>query len=65
MAPEDYVSYDHQIQNMRLRNTTPEHVKKVISKFKPKTSCDVQGQSTKMIKLISHEIAVPLAHIFN
>jgi hypothetical protein len=64
-APEDYVSYDHQIQNMRLGNTTPEHVKKVIAKFKPKTSCDVQGQSTKMIKLISHEIAVPLAHIFN
>ncbi len=44
MAPEDYVSYDHQIQNMRLGNTTPEHVKKVITKFKPKTSCDVQGQ---------------------
>jgi hypothetical protein len=64
-APEDYVSYDHQIQNMRLGNTTPEHVKKVIAKFKPKTSCDVQGQSTKMIKLISHEISVPLAHVFN
>ena len=38
--------------------------KKVIAKFKPKTSCDVQGQSTKMIKLISHEISVPLAHVF-
>jgi hypothetical protein len=27
-APEDCVSYDHQIQNLRLGNTTPEHVKK-------------------------------------
>jgi hypothetical protein len=64
-APEDYVSYDHQIPNLRLGNTTPEHVKKVISKFKPKTSCDVQGQSTKMIKFVSNEISVPLAHVFN
>jgi hypothetical protein len=64
-APEDYVNYDRPIPNMPLGNTTPEHVKKVIAKFQPKTSCDVQGQSTKMIKFISSEIAVPLAHIFN
>jgi len=50
---------------MPLGNTTPEHIKKVISKFQPKTSCDVQGQSTKMIKFISNEIAAPLSHIFN
>jgi hypothetical protein len=50
---------------MSLGNTTPEHIKKVISKFQPKTSCDVQGQSTKMIKFISNEIAAPLSHIFN
>jgi hypothetical protein len=64
-APEDYVYYNHQFPDLSLGNTTPEHVKKVISKFQPKTSCDVQGQSTKMIKFISHEISVPLAHIFN
>ncbi len=43
-ASEEYVNYDHPIPNMSLGNTTPEQVKKVISKFQPKTSCNVQGQ---------------------
>jgi hypothetical protein len=64
-APEDYINYNRDIPNMSLGNTTPEHIKKVISKFQPKTSCDVQGQSSKMIKFISNEIAAPLSHIFN
>ncbi len=59
-APEDYVNYNRQILNMSLGNTTPEHVKKVILNFQPKTS-----QSTKMIKFICNEICVPLAYIFN
>jgi hypothetical protein len=50
---------------MHLGNTTPAHVKKVIANFQPKSSCDINGQSTKMIKAISSEISVPLAHIFN
>jgi hypothetical protein len=64
-APEDYVNYNRQIPNMLLGNTTPAHVKKVISNLQPKTSCDINGQSTKMIKFICNEICVPLAHIFN
>jgi hypothetical protein len=63
-APEDYVNYNRRIPNMQLGNTTPAHVKKVIASFQPKTSCDINGQSTKMIKTISNEISVPLAHIF-
>jgi hypothetical protein len=43
----------------------PEYVLKVIKKFKPENSCDIHGVSTKMIKYIGPEIAVPLAHIFN
>jgi hypothetical protein len=50
---------------MQLGNTTPAHVKKVGASFQPKISCDINGQSTKMIKTISNEISVPLAHIFN
>jgi hypothetical protein len=62
---EDYVDYGHDIPPMSLGNTTPEHVLKVIKKFKPKNSCDIHGVSTKMIKYVGPEIAVPLAHIFN
>ena len=43
-APEDYINYNRDIPNLNLGNTTPEHIKKVIAKFQPKTSCDVQGQ---------------------
>jgi hypothetical protein len=63
--PEDYVNYNRQIPQMQLGNTTPDHVKKTIKKLKSKNSCDVFGMSSKLIKLIGNEIAVPLAHIFN
>ena len=35
---------------MLLGNTTPGYVKKVMANFQPKTSWDINGQSTKMIK---------------
>jgi len=63
--PEDYINYGRQIPSLLLRNTTPEHLLKIIKKFKPKNSCDINGVSTKMIKLIGPEIVVPLSHIFN
>jgi hypothetical protein len=62
---EDYIFYDTPVPDLLLQNTTPEHVRKTIKNFKPKNSNDAQGVSTKMIKLISDEISVPLAHIFN
>jgi hypothetical protein len=63
--PEDYVVYNRDIPNLNLKNTTPEHVKKVIRSLAPKLSCDVSGISTKMIKYIGDEISKPLSHIFN
>ena len=63
--PEDYIHYGREIPNMQLGNTTPEHVRKVIMNFKNKFSCDVQGVSTHMIKLVGSEISIPLSHIFN
>jgi hypothetical protein len=59
------VDYGREIPNLQLGNTTPEHIIKIIKKFAPKSSCDVNGVSTKMIKFIGNEIARPLAHIFN
>jgi hypothetical protein len=63
--PEDYIDYGRQIPDLNLTNTTPEHVKQIISGLAPKTSCDVSGVSTKLIKFIGSSIAAPLSHIFN
>jgi len=62
---DEYVNYDHAIPDLLLQNTTPEHVKKIIRSLKPKLSSDVQGVSTKMVKFVGNEIAVPLSYIFN
>ena len=62
---EDYVVYDHVFPDMNLTNTTPEHILKIIKGMQPKNSNDIDGQSTKLIKLIGLEISCPLAHIFN
>jgi hypothetical protein len=63
--PEDYVNYGRQIPQMQWGNTTPEHVLKIIKKLKSKNSCDVNGISTKLIKYVGNEIAIPLSHVFN
>jgi hypothetical protein len=62
---EDYVNYNRPVPDLLLQNTTPEHVLKTINKFQPKSSCDAQGVSTKMIKFIGEVISIPLSHIFN
>ncbi len=63
--PEDFVHYPNDVPPLNLTNTTPEHVLKIIQSLAPKTSCDVYGTSTKIIKFIGDKIAVPLSHIFN
>ena len=63
--PEDFIDYGRDIPNLLLGNTTVEHVIKTIKKFQSKSSCDIDGVSTKMIKFIGVEIATPLSHIFN
>jgi len=63
--PEDYINYGREIPELSLGNTIPEHVLKTIRKFKNKASCDIDGISTKMVKFIGPEIAIPLAHVFN
>jgi len=63
--PEDYINYGRDIPEINLGNTTHEHILKIIRKFKLKSSCDIHGVSTKMIKFIGPAIAKPLSHIFN
>jgi hypothetical protein len=63
--PEEYINYGHAVPDLLLQNTTPEHIQKIIKKLQPKNSCDANGVSTKMIKLVGAEISFLLAHIFN
>jgi hypothetical protein len=64
-SAEEYINYGRIIPDLLLQNTTPEHIKKIIKSLKPKLSSDAQGISTKMIKFVGNELAVPLSHIFN
>jgi hypothetical protein len=64
-SPEEYINYGRPVPDLSLQNTTPELVKKIIKNLKPKLSYDAEGVSTKMIKSIGNEIALPLSHIFN
>ena len=48
-----------------MQNVTPEYLIKIVRDLKPKNSCDIDGVSSKMIKLVINEITVPLSHIFN
>jgi hypothetical protein len=65
LQPEEFVNYGRLVPDLELMNTTPEHVLKIIKKFTPKSSNDIHGVSTKMVKFLGPELAVPLAHIFN
>jgi len=48
-----------------LQNVTPDYLVKIVKDLKSKTSTDIDGVSSKMIKLVISEIKVPLSHIFN
>ena len=63
--PEDYLPQYPNITPLNLQNTTPDHIIKIVKNFAPKNSADTDGVSSKMIKFIIVQIAVPLAHIFN
>jgi hypothetical protein len=63
--PEEYIQINPETVPLNLQNTTPDHVKKIVKSLAAKNSADSDGVSSKMIKLIINEIAIPLAHIFN
>jgi hypothetical protein len=62
---EDFVHYDHQFPDLNLGNVTPQYVEKILKSFTAKSSVDIDGISTKLLKMIGAEISVPLSHIFN
>jgi hypothetical protein len=38
---------------------------KILDSMQPKTSSDISGISTKLLKILNFELAVPLVHLFN
>jgi hypothetical protein len=64
-SPESYLDPPIIIEEFNLHNVTPEYIVKIVKLLASKSSTDMDGLSSKMIKLISLEISVPLSHIFN
>ena len=48
-----------------IGDTGPAHVFDIINALPPKTSADLLGLSTKLLKNISYQICGPLAHVFS
>ena len=51
--------------SMFLYNTNCEEITKVIDKMACKSSCGVDGISSKVVKYVAQYISIPLSHIFN
>jgi hypothetical protein len=53
------------IANLNLELIGPGHLCELVKTFESKTSCDLDGISTKLLKHIIHDISLPLSHILN
>jgi hypothetical protein len=53
------------IANLNLELIGPGHLCEIVKTFESKTSCDLDGISTKLLKHTIQEISIPLSHIFN
>ena len=64
--PEEYLPV---LQNpppeMTIKEIAQGELINIISAMDPKTSNDINGISTKLIKSLKHEISTPLTHLFN
>ena len=50
---------------MFLKCTSNKEIEEIIASMKSKSSCRIDGISSKLIKHISHIISIPLCHVFN
>jgi Reverse transcriptase (RNA-dependent DNA polymerase) len=57
---------DHNVNsNLQFGNMSVADFISTINSLQPKNSSDISGISTKMLKLLKFELAVPLVHLFN
>jgi hypothetical protein len=65
LDPTDFIPPNPTPPNLELGPTSPATVFETIKNFTSKTSIDIDGLSTQLLKQIAHVICVPLFHIFN
>jgi hypothetical protein len=64
VKPEHYMPNLPDVADLDLGSTSQGHICDIIKSLQPKNSCDVDGLSTKLLKKLSIELSLPLAHIF-
>jgi hypothetical protein len=65
LEPDDFIPPNPNPPSLDLGLTSPATVSQTIRNFESKTSLDINGLSTKLLKYIANEISIPLSHIFN
>ena len=63
--PTSYCNYPEDVPTLHLGGIGPIHFTDLVKAMPSKNSTDLDGISTFLLKQISYEISVPLAHIFN
>ena len=60
--PEDYLNETDLL--FELGSVTPDEILDICKHIKGKSSLDIDGVNSKLLKKVIHEVAIPLAHIF-
>jgi hypothetical protein len=63
--PLSYVPDHPNVPSLSFNPTGPSQIIDLLKSFDNKPTPDLDGISVKLLKFVSHEIAVPLSHIFN
>jgi hypothetical protein len=63
--PLSYIPNNPNVPTLNINLTGPSQIIDLLKSFDSKSTPDLDGISIKLLKFVSHEIAVPLAHIFN
>jgi hypothetical protein len=63
--PLSYLPDNPNVPDLNLNQTGPSQIIDLLKTFDNKSTPDIDGISIKLLKFVSHEIAVPLSHIFN
>jgi retron-type reverse transcriptase len=63
--PLSYIPNNPNVPLLAINHTGPSQIIDLLKSFDSKPTTDLDEISIKLLKFVSHEIAVPLAHIFN
>jgi hypothetical protein len=61
----DFLEENQEIPVLEMGGTSQAQIVEIIKSFESKSSTDLDGISTKLLKFVAYEISFPLAHVFN